>query len=127
MTAVAENAAEAVEVTEEVLSSVVAKNIAEEYKAAKGEVATVAKKAVTELEVVDKLLVSQLENSLLKIQVEIQQHQAELSRLNNLGKEVSEKYKNSVESLFKKYEISIETHILDVAEHAFKVRPKQNQ
>lgn len=104
----------------------VAQKVAAEAKELKGEVVAEVKKVVLELETEDKLLVTATENAFLKLQVELQQHNAEITRIQNLGKEVSDKFKSIVDGLFVKYGRNIKEEILDVTEHKFKPRPKTN-
>lgn len=108
----------------------VAQKIAAEYKEAKGEVVKVAEKLVVELESADKLAISQIENQFLKVQLELHQHSAEINRLQNLAKEIQTKFETDTKALYKKYAVSLETHILDAVAFVFKKKnpvPEQNK
>lgn len=98
----------------------VAQRIASEVK---GD--AVVEKAFVELSDADKVLVSQIENSFLKIQLELHQHQSEIQRLQNLAKEIQNKFKTETETLFKKYNRTVESDILDVATFGFRKRTPQ--
>lgn len=103
----------------------VAKEIAAEVKNEAAQAEQVVEKAFVELELADKFLVSQIESSFLKVQVELQQHQSEINRLQNLAKQIQDKFKADTETLFKKYGKTIETDILDVT--AFVIRKRTPQ
>lgn len=115
-----------VEQVKETLSEV-AQKVAAEVKEAKGEVEKVVEKAVVELEAEDKLAMSQIENNFLKVQLEIHQHNAEITRLNNIAKQIQDKFKADTEALYKKYKKKVGEDILDLAAFVFRKNQTNNQ
>lgn len=85
----------------------------------KSEVAKVDSRVRVDLTDAEKFVVSQLENTFLKAQVEAQQLQTRLADLDKQAQSVRQSFVNKTEELAKQYGVDLKDYIYNAMEFAF--------